>query len=42
MGPKIEAGIEFVECGGRECIITSSERVAQAVGGEAGTHIVPS
>ncbi|MGA2148764.1 MAG: carbamate kinase [Bryobacteraceae bacterium] len=42
MGPKIEAGIEFVECGGRECIITCSERVAQAVGGEAGTHIVPS
>jgi carbamate kinase len=42
MGPKIEAGIEFVEHGGRECIITSSERVAEAVCGAAGTHIVPS
>ncbi|HUK17893.1 MAG TPA: carbamate kinase [Bryobacteraceae bacterium] len=42
MGPKIEAGIEFVENGGRECIITSSERVAEAVCGAAGTHIVPS
>jgi carbamate kinase len=42
MGPKIEAGIEFVEHGGRECIITCTARVAQAVSGGAGTHIVPS
>ena len=42
MGPKIEAGISFVEHGGRECIITCSERVADAVRGDAGTHIVPS
>ena len=40
MGPKIEAGIAFVERGGRECIITSTERVAAAVEGRAGTHIV--
>ncbi|HXK06843.1 MAG TPA: carbamate kinase [Verrucomicrobiae bacterium] len=40
MGPKIEAGIEFVERGGRECIITSTERVADALCGRAGTHIV--
>jgi carbamate kinase len=40
MGPKIEAGIEFVEQGGRECIITSTDRVAQAIRGEAGTHLV--
>ncbi len=42
MGPKIEAGIEFVEHGGRECIVTCSECVGQAILGEAGTHIVPS
>jgi len=41
MGPKIEAAIEFVESGGGECIVTSAERVAEAVRGEAGTHIVP-
>jgi carbamate kinase len=40
MGPKIEAGICFVERGGSECIITSSEHVAAAVEGRAGTHIV--
>jgi carbamate kinase len=40
MGPKIEAAIDFVERGGEECIITSTERVANAVEGRAGTHIV--
>jgi len=42
MGPKIEAAIEFVSQGGEECIITSTEHVAQAVKGSAGTHIVAS
>jgi carbamate kinase len=42
MGPKIEAGIEFVEGGGQECIITCTEHVAPAISGEAGTHIVAS
>ncbi|HLK49752.1 MAG TPA: carbamate kinase [Bryobacteraceae bacterium] len=41
MGPKIEAGIEFVAQSGKECIITSSGQVAGAVRGEAGTHIIP-
>ena len=41
MGPKIEAAIEFVSATGGECIITSSSQVAKAVGGSAGTHIVP-
>lgn len=41
MGPKIEAGVEFVAHGGRECIITSTGQVARAVRGEAGTHILP-
>ena len=31
MGPKIEAAIEFVEGGGEECIITSTEHVAAAL-----------
>jgi len=41
MGPKIEAGIQFVVRGGGECIITSSEHVASAVDSNGGTHIVP-
>ena len=40
MGPKVEAAIEFVACGGKECIITSAEQAAGAVRGAAGTHIV--
>jgi carbamate kinase len=42
MGPKIEAGIEFVAQGGEECIITSAEHVARALKGETGTHLVAS
>jgi carbamate kinase len=41
MGPKVEAGVRFVEAGGRETIITSLERVRAAMEGDAGTHIVP-
>jgi carbamate kinase len=40
MGPKIEAGIDFVAHGGKVCIITSTEHVARALRGETGTHIV--
>jgi carbamate kinase len=40
MGPKIEAGADFVERTGGECIITSTESVAAAVEGRGGTHIV--
>ncbi len=42
MGPKIEAAIEFIDQGGEECIITSMEQVAQALDGNAGTHILGS
>jgi carbamate kinase len=42
MGPKMEAGIDFVAQGGGECIITSTGHVARAVRGETGTHIVAS
>jgi carbamate kinase len=40
MGPKIRAAIEFIEQGGEECIITSTERVPDALAGRAGTRIV--
>jgi len=42
MGPKVEAGVEFVERGGEECIITDAPSLAAAVEGEAGTRIVAS
>jgi len=39
MGPKIEAAIDFLEKGGEECIISSTERIAEAFAGNAGTRI---
>jgi carbamate kinase len=41
MGPKIESALRFLRAGGKEVIITSYEHLADAVGGSAGTHIVP-
>jgi carbamate kinase len=41
MGPKIRAGTEFVEESGHEVLITSAEKLAQAMLGRAGTRIVP-
>jgi len=41
MGPKIESAIRFLARGGREVIICSCENLAMAVGGSAGTHILP-
>jgi carbamate kinase len=40
MGPKIESALRFLRDGGREVIITSYERLFDAVRGQAGTHIV--
>ncbi|HTS27582.1 MAG TPA: carbamate kinase [Bryobacteraceae bacterium] len=40
MGPKIEAGIGFVERGGEACIITSTEQVERALEDRTGTWIV--
>jgi carbamate kinase len=40
MGPKVEAAAQFVEAGGREAVITSLERAADALAGGAGTRIV--
>jgi carbamate kinase len=41
MGPKIESALRFLRAGGKEVIITSYERLCEAVDGTAGTHIVP-
>jgi carbamate kinase len=40
MGPKVEAAVEFVERGGARAVITSLDRIAEAVAGRAGTAIV--
>ncbi len=40
MGPKIEAAIQFIENGGEVCIITSTERMIDAIHGVTGTRIV--
>jgi carbamate kinase len=42
MGPKIDAVMGFVERGGPQAIITSAEKLADALEGKAGTHIVAS
>jgi carbamate kinase len=39
MGPKIEAAIGYLERGGRLVIITSPERIPEALHGMAGTRI---
>jgi carbamate kinase len=41
MGPKIESALRFLRAGGAEVIITSYDRLCEAVEGTAGTHIVP-
>lgn len=40
MGPKIGAAIDFIQAGGEEVIITSIEKTAEALAGNAGTRIV--
>ena len=39
MGPKIRAAIAFIEAGGKECIITSTETLIEAIEGKTGTRI---
>jgi carbamate kinase len=41
MGPKILAGIAFLEAGGRDVIITNPESIERALDGETGTRLVP-
>lgn len=42
MGPKVKAAINFIGWGGKKVIITSIEKVEEAIQGKAGTTIVPS
>jgi carbamate kinase len=39
MGPKVEAACRFVDAGGRHAVITSLDRIADAVAGTAGTVV---
>jgi len=39
MGPKVLAGIQFIENGGEEVIITTPESIIRALDGETGTHM---
>jgi carbamate kinase len=41
MGPKIEAAMDFLRAGGRRSIVTSPEKIASALRGQAGTEILP-
>ncbi len=41
MGPKIDAALRFLRDGGREVVVTAPDRLAHAVRGRGGTHIVP-
>jgi len=41
MGPKVESVLAFLRSGGRGAVITSFEHLADAVKGQAGTHILP-
>ncbi len=41
MGPKILASIRFIENGGKEAIIAHLDKLAEAIKGEEGTHILP-
>jgi len=40
MGPKIAACVEFVESGGEEALVTSPDRLRDAIEGKAGTRVV--
>lgn len=40
MGPKIEAAILFLQKGGKNCIITSIDKLQEALEGKTGTRIV--
>ncbi|MGM0445014.1 MAG: carbamate kinase [Bacillota bacterium] len=41
MKPKVQAAVDFVKSGGDQAIITSIEKVIEAVHGNAGTRITP-
>jgi len=39
MRPKIEAAVEFLKAGGGKVVITSTDKIIQALDGKTGTHI---
>jgi len=39
MGPKVAAGLEFLEGGGHRFVITDIPSLARAIRGEAGTRV---
>jgi carbamate kinase len=41
MGPKVEAAMQFIRNKGRRAVITSIERIEEAVEGKAGTEFIP-
>jgi carbamate kinase len=41
MGPKVEAACRFVEQGGTRAVITTLDRIVDAVAGSTGTVVVP-
>lgn len=41
MGPKIESAVSYLKHGGKRVIITSPEKLAAALDGKSGTHILP-
>jgi len=41
MGPKIQAAIEFLRAGGKEVLITATDRLAEALAGRTGTRVRP-
>lgn len=41
MGPKIEAAIQYLKQGGQRVIITTPEKLGEALDGNTGTHIIP-
>ncbi|NIA30376.1 MAG: carbamate kinase [Actinobacteria bacterium] len=40
MGPKIEAAIEFLESGGKKVVISSVDKMPEAIAGQTGTEII--
>ena len=41
MGPKVESVLRFLRGGGKEAVVTSYERMSDAIAGRAGTQIFP-
>ena len=41
MGPKVESVLRFLRGGGKEAVITSCNRLSDAIAGRAGTRVVP-